>query len=84
MGDVLRGVHRSEAVRALLRNVLVTRHDEWEALAVDDMPMERIELAQSHPRQTHATSFRTLDGYRNARGPKTSRRACVQCRTTES
>ena len=54
VGDVLWRVHRFGAVCALVRNVLVIRHDEREALAVDDMPVERIELTQSHPHQTHS------------------------------
>ena len=37
-------VHRFGAVRTLLRNFFVIGHDEQEALAVDDMPVERIEL----------------------------------------
>ena len=44
VGNVLRGVHRFGAVRTLLRNFLVIGHDEREALAVDDMPVECIEL----------------------------------------
>ncbi len=42
--DILCGIHRISAVRALLRNVLVIGYDEREALAVNDMPMERVEL----------------------------------------
>jgi hypothetical protein len=44
VGDVLRSVYCIGAVRPLLCNVLEIRHDEGEALAVDDMPVERIEL----------------------------------------
>jgi hypothetical protein len=44
VGDVLRGVLRLGAVRALLRDFLVIGHNEREALAVDDMPVERVDL----------------------------------------
>lgn len=44
VGDVLRSVHRIGAVRALLCNVPEIGHDEREALAIDDMPVEHIEL----------------------------------------
>ena len=44
MGDVLRGVDGVGAICALLRDVRVIGHDEREALAVDDMPVERIDL----------------------------------------
>ena len=37
------------AVRALLRKILETRHYEREALAVDDMPVEHIELRNHFP-----------------------------------
>jgi hypothetical protein len=47
VGDVLPGIHRTRAVRALLRNILVIGHDEREALAVDDVPVERIELRRN-------------------------------------
>jgi len=63
VGDVLWGVHRIGAVRALLRNVLVIRHDEREALAVDDMPVERIELRNRNSSDARS-SYRALDEYR--------------------
>lgn len=44
VGDVLRGVDGVGAICALLRDVRVIGHDEREALAVDDMPVERIDL----------------------------------------
>jgi hypothetical protein len=44
VGDVLRGVHSLGAVRALLRDFRVIGHYEREALAVDDMPVERVDL----------------------------------------
>ena len=44
VGDVLWGVHRLGAVRALLRDFRVIGHNEREALAVDDMPVERVDL----------------------------------------
>ena len=42
--DVVWGVHRVGAVCAPLREFGVLRHDKWETLAVDDMPVERVEL----------------------------------------
>jgi hypothetical protein len=44
VGDVLRRVHCVGAVRAVLRNFGVVWHDEREAMAVDDVPVERVEL----------------------------------------
>jgi hypothetical protein len=49
VGDVLRSVYRIGTVCALLCNVLEIRHDEREALAVDDMPVEHIELRNRCP-----------------------------------
>jgi hypothetical protein len=43
VGDVLRGVHRLGAVRALFHDFRVIGDDEREALAVDDMPVERVD-----------------------------------------
>ena len=55
VGDVLRGVHRLGAVRTLLRDFCVIGHDEREALAVDDMPMRRVDLGivEAHWHQAH-------------------------------
>ena len=44
VGDVLWGVDGMGAVCTLLRDVLESGHDEWEALAVDDMSVDHIEL----------------------------------------
>jgi hypothetical protein len=42
--DVLRGVNLVGAIRALLREVCEFGYDEREALAVDDVPVERVDL----------------------------------------
>ena len=44
MSDVLRHVHCVRVVRTVLCNFSVVGHDEWEALAINDMPVERVEL----------------------------------------
>ena len=44
---VLRHVHRLGAVRAVVRDFRVIGHNEREALAVDDMPVERVDLGFS-------------------------------------
>jgi hypothetical protein len=54
VGNVLWCVHCVCAVRTVSRNFGVARHDEREALAVDDVPVERVELVllvsqRSHP-----------------------------------
>ena len=54
VGDVLRCVHCVCAVRTVSRNFGVVGHDEREALTVDDVPVERVELVllvsqRSHP-----------------------------------
>ena len=54
VGDVLWRVHRFGAICALVRKVLVIRHNEREALAVDDMPVKSIELTQSNSHQTYS------------------------------
>ena len=42
--DVPGGINRRCAVRALFRNIGEAGNDEGEALAVDDVPVERIDL----------------------------------------
>ena len=54
VGDIFWCVHRFGAICALVRKVLVIRHDEREALAVDDMPVKSIELTQSNSHQTYS------------------------------
>ena len=46
MGDVLWGVDRMVAVCTLLHDVLVSGHDEWEALAIDDMSVEHVGIVK--------------------------------------
>ena len=57
--DVLRGVDRVGAVRAFLRDVGESGYDKREALAVDDVPVERIDL-HIHARQAHAHPANTF------------------------
>jgi hypothetical protein len=47
VSDVLWGVDRMGAVCTLLRDVLVSGRDEWEALAVDDMSLERVGIVRT-------------------------------------
>ena len=47
MGNVTWSVHRVGAVRAFLRKFGVVWHNKRETLAVDNMPMERVELQVS-------------------------------------
>ena len=49
VGDIVWSVHRVWAVRALLRKFRVVRHDKRETLAVDNMPVERVELRSFKP-----------------------------------
>ena len=59
MCDVLWGVDRVGAVRAFLRDVGESGYDKREALAVDDVPVERIDL-HIHARQAHAHPTNTF------------------------
>ena len=47
MSNVLWGIDRMGAVCTLLRDVLVSGHDEWEALAVDDMSVEHVGIVRT-------------------------------------
>ena len=44
MGDVLQCIYCIGAVHAMLCNFGVVRHDKSEAMTVDDVPVERVEL----------------------------------------
>jgi hypothetical protein len=58
-GEVLRHVHRLGAVRANVRDFRVIGHNEREALAVDDMPVERVDLGFSRS----PSGIRLNEGY---------------------
>jgi len=76
VGDVLWSVHRVGAVCAPLRKFGVVRHDKREALAVDNMPVERVELRSVESHQVRRSSYCEFKIY--AREPMTSPRAYVQ------
>jgi hypothetical protein len=51
VGDIQRGIHRVGAVRAVSRNFGIVGYDKREALTIDDMPVEHIELVLSVSRR---------------------------------
>jgi hypothetical protein len=44
MRDVLRSANRVSAICSLFRDICKSGYDEWETLAVDNMPVKRIDL----------------------------------------
>jgi hypothetical protein len=69
--NVIGGIDRRCAVRAIVCDIGEAWNDEGEALAVDDVPVERIDLGSSH--QALLAGWEMI----HAREPKNTRQAYV-------
>ena len=72
--DVPGGINCRCAVRTLLSDIGVSGDNEGEALAIDDVPVERVDLGSCVASgSARVLGWETID----AREPKTTRQACV-------